>query len=186
MQPGASTSTVKGRVGIGSLVTGHSSLIATIAKMLSCAVPVVSLVFASSAQAGFLGIEFDEDDCIDKYSEQMRWPKQRKFMSDICRLKHSDNSRIEKRFAQCVLDSIFEISDDSNGKRVVQSCSSKVGDEASYRRYVGRFSMQQDPSEIIRKMQDQSESQIKRPIVIIDSDGKTRLCIRLGEIIDCP
>ena len=159
--------------------------VVTIGRLLLYALPFVSLVIASSAHAGFLGIEFDEDDCIEKYSDKMRWSKQRQLMRAICHFKHDDNSRTEKRFAQCVLDSIFEVSDDSNGRRVLQSCSSRVGDEASYRRFVVRFPMQPDSSEIPRQMQAPSGSQHPQPITIIEN-GLPKPCMRMGETIHCP
>ncbi|MGH8662484.1 MAG: hypothetical protein ACREUB_12110 [Burkholderiales bacterium] len=149
---------------------------------------LLSLLLAAPTQAGFLGIEFDVDDCINKYIEKMRWAKQRRLMKDICQVKHeSASSRTEKRFAQCVLDSIFEVSDDSNGRRVLQSCSSKTGEEAAYRRLVTRFPIQRDISEMLNQQQsNQRKPQAHQPITIIDQNGKPISCIRIGEVIHCP
>jgi len=141
----------------------------------------------TTAYAGFLGIEFDEDDCIEKYTEKMRWAKQKRLMSDICYLKHdSSSSRAEKRFAQCVLDSILEVSDDSQGKRVLQSCSSKSGDEATYRRFVGRFPTTPDVGEAIRQHEsDRNASRSPRTVTIMDSNGNLRVCTVVGNVLHC-
>lgn len=148
---------------------------------------LLALFVPLSSSAGIFGIEFDEDDCIEKYSDKMRWAKQRRLMTDICYVKHGSGSQTEKRFAQCVLDSILEVSDDSNGRRVLQSCSSKTGDQATFRRFVNRFPMQPDQAEILRQLQEESRSEARHPksITIIGPNGP-RPCMLIGEILHCP
>jgi len=147
-----------------------------------------ALPFSAPASAGFLGIEFDADDCVDKYTDKMRLGKQRNLMRDMCRVKHdSGSSRTEKRFAKCVLDLIYEISDDSQGKRVLQSCSAKTGEEVTYKRLIGRFSTQPNVEEFSRQTESNRNTlQGPRTITILDSDGTPRLCMIIGDMVHCP
>jgi hypothetical protein len=57
---------------------------AVLARWAAGLVTLLALLFPTSSAAGVLGIEFDEDDCIEKYSDKMRWSKQRRLMTDAC------------------------------------------------------------------------------------------------------
>ncbi len=154
-------------------------------EVLFLAAVISVLAPANTARAALFGIEFDDDDCIEKYDDKMRWAEQRRLMKDVCSIKHDgDSTRAEKRFAQCVLDSIFDVADNSNGRRVIQACSSKTGDEGSFRRFVGRFPMAPDTQDIDRRIQG-SQPDVGRPITILGPNGPV-ICFQTGQLLHCP
>ncbi len=109
----------------------------------------------------------------------------------------------KKKFSQCVLNDFNEITDDASGKRVVTKCA-ESSNEAGLDIY---FSKQFDPSErMIKKLADIKEKDRMESIestflpgisrannipsgdgmVILNTDGDLKTCMKLGLELNCP